>query len=349
LLRTPLELLDQLVGDLLLGPAVDLVNGLVEQLHERVGDLALAQMQQRGEQHQPNRLIVASEMTGRLDRGPRPPRGDDVRGDPGEQVARQVDMANRLELAHLREHGRETDVARARLDRAQRVLVRLYLAVHRVGLDVAVEACAQQRLDAGDVPALQASDDGRYQHRVGLADPGVDDPRGPLGRRRLDPLVPAVRQQQGAHVLDAPLVLGDVGPKPARELLGIRDAADPKPRVVADLPAVVLDLAAREVIGADLRRGHLHLPREMLDRVVGQLEPPPRKAALPAEELQHRREPQPRRARLVAQQLPLAIAKREVLDDIVKADVTPRRRSLRRTLGPGGGAPSDRRAHIAST
>jgi hypothetical protein len=88
---------------------------------------------------------------------------------------------------------------------------------------------------------------------------------------------------------------------------------------------VVLDLAAREVIGADLHRPHLDLSCEVLDRVVRQLETPAREAALPAKELQHRRETESRRPRLVAQQLPVAIIQREMLDDVVKTDLATRR------------------------
>jgi len=78
-------LLDYLLGDLLVGVGVDLVHRRVQQLHERVGDFPLTQVQQRGEQDQADRLVVAGEVAGRLDRGPRPPRRDDVRRDPVKQ------------------------------------------------------------------------------------------------------------------------------------------------------------------------------------------------------------------------------------------------------------------------
>ena len=92
--------------------------------------------------------------------------------------------------------------------------------------------------------------------------------RDPLRRWRLDPRLLAVPEQQDADVLDASLVLRDLRGEPAGELLGVGDAADPKPGVGADLAAVVLDLAAREVIGADLHCRHLDLSCEVLDRVV---------------------------------------------------------------------------------
>jgi len=153
-----------------------------------------------------------------------------------------------------------------------------------------------------------------------------------------DPLVLALAEQQHADVLDAPLVLRDVRGEPAGERFGVRDAADPKPGVVADLAAVVLDLPAREVIGTDLQRRYLDLPCEVLDRVVGQLEAAAWEAALPAEELQHRREPESCRPGLVAQQFSFAVVEREVLDDVVKADLAARRRALGAWRG-----------HIAST
>jgi len=80
-----LVLLDDLLGDLLVRVGVDLVHRRVQQLHERVGDLPLTQVQQRGEQDQADRLVVAGEVAGRLDRGARPPRRDDVRRDPVKQ------------------------------------------------------------------------------------------------------------------------------------------------------------------------------------------------------------------------------------------------------------------------
>lgn len=229
-------------------------------------------------------------------------------------------MADRVQLVDLGEHRRQAHVAGAGLDRAELVLG-LNSALRRVVVDVRLGARVEQRLDARDVPRVQASNDRRDEDRVSLADRGVNDPAGSLRRGRLDPVVLAAREQHRSDVLGPPLVLGDVGRQPARELLAVADGADPKPRVDADLAAMVLDLAAREVIGADLRRGDLDLPREMLDRVVGQLEQTTGKAALVAHVLEHRREPQPRGPRLVAQQLAFAIIEREVLDDIVKADL----------------------------
>ncbi len=174
---------------------------------------------------------------------------------------------------------------------------------------------------------FQASDDGRDEHRVGLTDSGVDDPRDPLGRWRFDPLVFAVPEQQDADVLDASLVLSDVLGEPASERLSVRDAADPKPGVGADLTTVVLDLPSRKVVRADLHRRHLDLSCEVLDRVIREFEAAAWEAALPADELQHRREPEPRRPGLVAQRLPFALVEREVLDDVVEADLATRRRA----------------------
>lgn len=117
-----LELLDDLLGDLAVSVGVDLVHRRVQEFHDRVGDLALAQMQQRGEQDQADRLVVAGEVAGRLDRGPRPPRGDDVRGDPVKQPRWQADMADRVQLADLGQHRRQ---AHTRTTRPRRVVVGL--------------------------------------------------------------------------------------------------------------------------------------------------------------------------------------------------------------------------------
>lgn len=115
-------------------------------------------------------------------------------------------------------------------------------------------------------------------------------------------------------------VASQLASDPASETVQIRNAG-----VGADLAAVVLDLAAREAVVADLRRRYLDLSCEVLDRVVGKLESRAREAALPSEELHHRRKPEPRRPRLVAQRLPFAVVEREMLDDVVKADLATRR------------------------
>ena len=78
---------DERLGDLLLRPGVDLVDGRVEQLDQGVGDFAFTLVEQRGQQHQADRLVVAAQMGWRFHRGPRPPGGHDLRADPSEQVS----------------------------------------------------------------------------------------------------------------------------------------------------------------------------------------------------------------------------------------------------------------------
>ncbi|WP_226358896.1 hypothetical protein [Pseudonocardia sp. ICBG601] len=82
----PLELLDQLLGHPDLGAGVDPVHGGDQQLDQRVGDLPFPAVQQRRQQGQRHLRRVSAQVAGRLDRRPRPPGGDHLRGDVGEHA-----------------------------------------------------------------------------------------------------------------------------------------------------------------------------------------------------------------------------------------------------------------------
>ncbi|HEY4993924.1 MAG TPA: hypothetical protein VII33_17765 [Nakamurella sp.] len=168
---------------------------------------------------------------------------------------------------------------------------------------------------------MKAGDDDHHEQFVGLPDAGVDD-RGGSGRtRRLDLFGLAVRQQLGADLFGAPLLLGDVAAEPPGELLGVRDTADSEPGVVANLPAVPAAGPAGEVVEGNVRGRHLHLTAQVLQRGARKFEAAAGKPALPQQELEHRNEPEPSRPELVAQQRQFTPVKGEVLQDVVEVQI----------------------------
>ncbi|WP_331764226.1 hypothetical protein OH786_38600 (plasmid) [Streptomyces atratus] len=119
LARHLLERVDELLGDLLLRPRPDPVHRGDQQLHQRVGDLPLPLMQQRGQQRHPQRHRVRPQVGRRLHSGPRPPSGHDLRRDVDEQIPWQADRPHRQELVDLGEHRLQAHVARRFLDLRQ--------------------------------------------------------------------------------------------------------------------------------------------------------------------------------------------------------------------------------------
>jgi len=83
-----LVMTDESLGDGLVCVGVDLVNDGVEQLHQGVGDLPLALMSQRREEHQSCRWLVGAQVARRGDRGACPPCRDHFDVDSSEQAGR---------------------------------------------------------------------------------------------------------------------------------------------------------------------------------------------------------------------------------------------------------------------
>jgi hypothetical protein len=127
----------------------------------------------------------------------------------------------------------------------------------------------------------------------------------------------AVPQQLLPHPVRVALSVRHLGRQPLRQLLGVDHPAHPKPQVITDLGAVVLDRPPGPVVQTKLRGRHLDLPGNVVDDLVSELCTPARESAMPRVELQQQREPQPRRTALARHQLQLVLQHRPVLDKLV--------------------------------
>ncbi len=116
-------------------------------------------------------------MTGRLDRRAGAPPGNDGRGDVGEQVRRQPDRADRLELCDLDEHRVQAHVARCGLDQGQHVLTVVVIA-----------ADGDQRLESIDRSPIDARRDPPKKRLFGAIQRRPRDLANAIWRRRLDQL-----------------------------------------------------------------------------------------------------------------------------------------------------------------
>nr|WP_240798366.1 hypothetical protein [Streptomyces sp. S501] len=105
-------------------------------------------------------------------------------------------------------------------------------------------------------------------------------------------------------LLRSAFLVRDVLAHMRRQLLRVRDAPLAKAEVLPDLYAVVVDGAARLVVGLQLRDGNLYLPGDELHDLTGQLWPVPGKLAVPRVELQQHDEAQSRRTMLSGHEWP---------------------------------------------
>ncbi len=245
------EVLDELRDDLLLGMRVDPVDRRDQQLRERVGHLALTQDEQRAQQRELGWLRMLTQMTGRLDRRAGTPPGDDRRGYVGEQIGRQPDGADRFELCDLDEHRVQTHAARRRLNQGQHVLT------------VVIVADGDQRLEALDRRRVDACCDQPKQRLLGAMQRRPRDLAHAIRGRRLDQLRAAAGKELLSDARLATLDRCDVLSQPRCQRIGVQDAAFPEARVGADLGAMALRCAAREVIGRKLARWDADLASEV--------------------------------------------------------------------------------------
>jgi hypothetical protein len=99
---------------------------------------------------------MLTQMTGRLDRRAGTPARNDDRGDVGEQIGRQPDRPDRLELCDLDEDRVQAHVARRRLDQG-----------HVLAIVVLVVADGDQRLETLDDGPIDALCDQPKQRLLG--------------------------------------------------------------------------------------------------------------------------------------------------------------------------------------
>jgi hypothetical protein len=114
---------------------------------------------------------------------------------------------------------------------------------------------------------------------------GPRDLGDPVGGGRLDQLDAAAGQQFLTDAVLAALDAGDMLRQPLGQRVGVGHAAFPDARVRADLCAVALGRAAREVKGRELAGRDADLASEMRDGVIRQLVQRAREASSPQQEL----------------------------------------------------------------
>jgi hypothetical protein len=141
------------------------------------------------------------------------------------------------------------------------------------------------------------------------------------------------RSRDLAHTLRPALTRGDMLSQPPGQRLGVRDAALPKAGVRADLGAMTLRCTAREVKRPQLRRRHADLAREVRHRIVGDFMEPAREPSTPEQELEQDRKPKPGRAGLVAQLVQLVADQREMVNDVIEAQLARHHQRPRGSCG----------------
>jgi hypothetical protein len=153
----------------------------------------------------------------------------------------QVHQADRLKLADLGQHRLQADVARVGLDqRQQRRPLRLLLPL--VGASV-IRSGGDQLLQPHGRRRRQPRGDPHRQDLLGLPKRRSHHPVDAAGGGRLDPLGVAVGQQLLPDPLRLAFALRDVRGQPCGQLVGVGDAAPPKPKVPANLDPVAFGLA----------------------------------------------------------------------------------------------------------
>jgi hypothetical protein len=174
-----LEVPDQLALDPVLGARADLVHHLDQQVHERVGDLRRARPAEHRQQRQPDRLLHRAQIRRVRGRGPRAPRGDQLLRTVGEQVSRQLERADALELGDLLKDRVQPRPARVALELREKPILR----------------CRDQLLEPVDRARRQPLDEPLGEPALKQRAARCEDPLDPGGSGRLDPLPAQAREQ----------------------------------------------------------------------------------------------------------------------------------------------------------
>jgi hypothetical protein len=187
----PVEVGDELAGDLLLGPGIDPVHGRDEQVGQRVGDLPLPAVHQGRQQGQPDLLRMGPQVAGCLGRGAGPPGRQHLRRDSVEQIPGQPGRPDGGELGDLLPGGLQAHVARVGLDVGERLRPASILAWAGI-----VAGSGDERGHALAGLRRDPRGDPHGQRLLCLPQRGANDPAGPAGGWELDPLGPAVLEEQ---------------------------------------------------------------------------------------------------------------------------------------------------------
>ena len=215
-----------------------------EQLDEGVGNFAAPRVAQRGQQSQAHLRRPGPQIGGVLLSRPGPPRRDEGVGGAGEQVHRQLQSADPLELVDLAEQGFQARPARVGLEFGEQPPLG---RPHRCGV-----ALSHQSFEAVDGGGVQPGH-GRSAEPVGRGSPCLGDQ--PIQTTwGFESLAAAAEKQPFAQPLVGRLKRGEFGGQPVGEgfLVGARHGAETQR--VADLRPVVLDGAPGPRVPAEQAR-----------------------------------------------------------------------------------------------
>nr|WP_208764829.1 hypothetical protein [Streptomyces brevispora] len=235
-----------------------------------------------------------------------------------EQIPWQTDRPHRQELVDLGEHRLQAHVARRFLDLRQHRRRVLALRTTALGSGVVLVGAGHQSRDPLDALHGQPGGDQGRQRLLGRPQGSRHDPIAPARRGRLDALLATAGQQFHPDLLGPAFLARDVLGQIRRQLLRVRDAALTEAEVLPDLRAVVLDRAARPVVGLQLRGRNPHLTGDELHGLTGRLCPVPGKPAVLRIELQQHGEAQSRRTALAGHEHLLVLQQRPVLDEFIQ-------------------------------
>ncbi|MEA2231766.1 MAG: hypothetical protein QOD83_1582 [Solirubrobacteraceae bacterium] len=306
------QIADQLTLDTVLRSGADAVHELDQQIDERVGDLRCARPAQRGQQRQPDRLAGGTQIGWVQLRGARPPRGDLTLRRVGEQVGGQPDRADTLELLDLLKQCPQSDAAWIGLQFRQKP--------GAAADDRRVRRVADESRESQGRAVRQPRQGPGGEPRVVTGTRAAEDPLDPRGT---GPLAATAAQQRVTHAIFAEFDWADLALQPAGPALLVGDGGLAKPERLADLRAVILDRAARPVIGRQLIGGDSDLVGDERDRSRWDLRAIARETRLELKELQQQREPQPSRASLVGHQRPIGIKQRPRRHELLGLPLLP--------------------------
>jgi hypothetical protein len=298
-----LQLRPQFLLDLPLRPGVDFQLELDEQVHQRVGDLRLPDMAQRGQQSQAPWRLHPLQVRRVLLRRPRPPGVHQLLRHVREQVRGQLQPSRRTRSSLF--------TCASRLSRPGAPGFAFNSAKCDRPLQPRAGRVAELVHRAAEEPLLEVPD------RL------ADQPPHLPGCWRFDVVVAATGGHRGFQPVPGQLHRAQFGGQPPSQpvlvLLGVR--AEPVRR--PDLTQMPLDRLALPVVVRPRLRRHLHLLSHVLHCGGRYLLGRPREPGLHLEELQQQCEPEPGRPGLGPHPLHIVFEQRSDLDQVLRLQVLP--------------------------
>ena len=282
------QIRDQFTFHASISVRVDLVDQPEEQINQRVGNLGLTRPAQRSNERHPDRHRRCEKIRPVGPGRSLPPRLNNSRRDVLEQIDRDAQLADRVQLGDLTQQRFETELA-------------------RVGLQLGEEPGFRRFVDE----AFQHLDSARFETRDSA---GAERPfercatstNNPVcSARWLDTQCPAVARQRAQQMIGAMIDRAHFGSEPPSESVFIMASTNTETERFPDLRTMCSTRPLTPPVGGKLASLDTNLPCDEGDHEVAELRWPAREPCLMLEELQHQREAEPRRAGLVPDQFPI--------------------------------------------